>query len=254
MKLITASLFTLVAASTALAAPSLHEERQAPPLATVFTTCKTPNTVAFTFDDGPWIYNDEIVAFLANQSIKATFFFNGDNYDCIYSQDTMNRVKNVYKNGHQVGSHTWAHRHLTTLNATQIDSEMARVDLALQRIIGITPAFMRPPYGEYNNVVRQVSAARGQNMVNWDFDSGDSVGATPSESKADYTRLIQSHPSTIIALNHETEQTTAEDVIRVVIPQLKAAGYNLVTVAECLGMQPYQNVTNPQTPDRTWRC
>ncbi|KAI3620853.1 carbohydrate esterase family 4 protein [Moniliophthora roreri] len=240
MKLTTASFFALVAASTTLAARFPHEERQAPPLATVFTTCKTPNTVAFTF----------IVAFLANQSVKATFFFN----DCIYNQDTMNRVKNVYGNGHQVASHTWAHEHLTTLTATQIDSEMARVDLALQRIIGVTPAFMRPPYGEYNDLVRQVSAARGQSLVNWDFDSGDSVGATANKSKADYTKVINDHPSTIIALNHETVQSTPEDVIRTVIPQLKAAGYKLVTVAECLEMQPYQNVTNPQTPDRTWRC
>ncbi|ESK83223.1 carbohydrate esterase family 4 protein [Moniliophthora roreri MCA 2997] len=175
-------------------------------------------------------------------------------YDCIYNQDTINRVKNVYGNGHQVASHTWAHEHLTTLTATQIDSEMARVDLALQRIIGVTPAFMRPPYGEYNDLVRQVSAARGQSLVNWDFDSGDSVGATANKSKADYTKVINDHPSTIIALNHETVQSTPEDVIRTVIPQLKAAGYKLVTVAECLEMQPYQNVTNPQTPDRTWRC
>ncbi|ESK85388.1 family 4 carbohydrate esterase [Moniliophthora roreri MCA 2997] len=65
----------LTAGSTTLTARSLHEERHALTLATVFMTCKkTPNTVAFAFDDVPWIYNDEIVAFLANQSIKATFF------------------------------------------------------------------------------------------------------------------------------------------------------------------------------------
>ncbi|KAK7024388.1 hypothetical protein VNI00_016329 [Paramarasmius palmivorus] len=252
MKLAIISLFALVGLS--LGFSSDNDKRQSQPLATVYTTCNQPNSIAFTFDDGPWVYSDEIVSYLANQSVKATFFFNGDNYDCIYSRDTMARVKNVYNNGHMIGSHTWSHADLTSLNETQLNTEMGKVELALQRIIGVTPAFMRPPYGNYNQLVRRVSAARGQSMVNWDFDSGDSIGATPAESKNDYTDLVKQHPNTIIALNHETIQTTAEDVIKTVIPQLKSAGYTFLTVAECLGMQPYQNVTSPQTPDRTWRC
>ncbi|KAI3620871.1 chitin deacetylase [Moniliophthora roreri] len=235
----------LVATASTLAAPGKRQN-----LATVYTTCNEPNTIAFTFDDGPWIYSDEIVSFLGEQGVKATFFFNGNNWDCIYSDDAMNRVKNVYNNGHMIGSHTWSHTDLTTLSWDQIHDEMWRVEQALQRIIGVTPAFMRPPYGNYNDLVRQASAVRGQNMVNWDFDSGDSVGASADESKASYAELIQEHPNTIIALNHETER----DVIRTVIPELKSAGYNLATVAECLGMNPYQSVGDPQTPDSSWTC
>ncbi|ESK85392.1 chitin deacetylase [Moniliophthora roreri MCA 2997] len=244
--LISCALFTV---SSTLAAPGKRQN-----LATVFTTCNKPNTVAFTFDDGPWIYSNEIVSFLGQQGVKATFFFNGNNWDCIYNRDAMNRVKNVYNKGHMIGSHTWSHTDLTTLSWDQIHDEMWKVEQALQRIIGVTPAFMRPPYGNYNDLVRQASAVRGQNMVNWDFDSGDSVGASPQQSKNDYAALIRRHPNTIIALNHETEQSTAEDVIRTVIPQLKSAGYSLVTVAECLGMNPYQSVGQPQTPDASWTC
>jgi hypothetical protein len=36
------------------------------------------------------------------------------------------------------------------------------------------------------------------------FSSGDSVGATVAESESDYKALVKSHPSTILALNHET--------------------------------------------------
>ncbi|EEB89647.1 hypothetical protein MPER_12235 [Moniliophthora perniciosa FA553] len=218
-----ALLVALVATASTLAAPGKRQN-----LATVYTTCSQPNTIAFTFDDGPWIYNDEIVSFLGEQGIKATFFFNGNNWDCIYNNDAMNRVKNVYNNGHMIGSHTWSHADLTTLSWDQIHDEMWRVEQALQRIIGVTPAFMRPPYGNYNDLVRQASAVRGQSLVNWDFDSGDSVGASPEQSKSDYANLIQQHPNTVIALNHETEQSTAEDVIRTVIPELKNAGYTLL--------------------------
>ena len=40
--------------------------------------------------------------------------------------------------------------------------------------------------------------------------------------------------------------TTARDVVPQAIAVLQARGYRLVTVAECLGMSPYQNVTRPQ--------
>ncbi len=43
--------------------------------------------------------------------------------------------------------------------------------------------------------------------------------------------------------------TTAYDVIPNAIDQLQAAGYNLVTLAECLGTQPYQNVGQPGSDD-----
>ncbi|KAK7024384.1 hypothetical protein VNI00_016325 [Paramarasmius palmivorus] len=249
----------------------LEEKRQN--LATVYYSCTQPNTVAFTFDDGPWIYSDQIVSFLRDQGVKATFFFNGNNYDCIYNTDAMNRVKNVYNNGHMVASHTWRHAHLTTLDWDHIHDEMWRVEQALWRIVGAYPAFVRAPYGEFNDLVRQVAAARGQNLVQWDYEyalhhpaffeawnlktlpsSGDSFGKSADDVKNGYADLIRQHPNTILTLNHETLQVTATDAMYTVIPALKNAGYNLVTVAECLGMQPYQRVGSPQTPDSSWTC
>ena len=72
------------------------------------------------------------------------------------------------------------------------------------RIAGVRPAFVRPPYGNYNDLVRQVAAARGQHVVNWDLDAGDAVGNTPEQSQAVYDDAIRRHPPTILALNHET--------------------------------------------------
>ena len=117
----------------------------------------------------------------------------------------MKRVKFAYGKGHMVASHTWAHKDLTTLSEDDINSEMGRVEEALERIIGVKVAFTRPPYSNYNNLVRQVAHSRGQTLVNWDFDSGDSTGSTPEQSKGAYDMLANlQHPSTILALNHET--------------------------------------------------
>ncbi|CCO29968.1 carbohydrate esterase family 4 protein [Rhizoctonia solani AG-1 IB] len=82
--------------------------------------------------------------------------------------------------------------------------------------------------------------------------SGTLIAKIPSKQLYDQT--ISQRPSTILALNHETYERTAHEVIPYAIQKLQAAGYKLVTLAECLGQQPYQSVGSPQTPDASWTC
>ena len=35
---------------------------------------------------------------------------------CIYNDDSVDRLKYAYNHGHQLASHTWAHKDLTTLS------------------------------------------------------------------------------------------------------------------------------------------
>ncbi|KDR81985.1 hypothetical protein GALMADRAFT_240389 [Galerina marginata CBS 339.88] len=241
-----------VAAAPAVSGPESSLERRA--RAQVFTHCTVPNTVALTFDDGPYLYTYDIVNALDAAGAKGTFFVNGNNYNCIYNTDVRARLKYAYDHGHMIGSHTWAHKDLTTLTWDQIHDEMWRVEQAVQRITGAYPAFMRPPYGNYNDLVLDASGIRGQSVIIWDFDSQDSLGASVQTSKNLYTSTIANHPSTILALNHETIETTAHQVLPFAIQKLQAAGYRLVTLAECLGKPAYQSVGAPSAPDSTWHC
>ncbi|TRM63673.1 carbohydrate esterase family 4 protein [Schizophyllum amplum] len=222
--------------------------------AQVYSKCTVPNTVALTFDDGPYDYIYDISGKLLEKGAKGTFFFNGNNYQCIYSDANIARIQYVYGAGHQVASHTWAHKHLTQLSWDQVHDEMYRVELALQRIVGVTPAFMRPPYGEYNDMVLDASGVRGQGVVIWDFDSGDSAGVSAADSRQRYNDVANTHPSTILALNHETYYSTAFQVLTNAIDTLQAKGYRLVTLAECLGKPAYQNVGQRQQKDASWTC
>ena len=88
-------------------------------LAAVYSSCTTPNTVALTFDDGPYIYEGEIVNTLNNAGVKATFFVNGNNWDCIYDDNVVSSLKAAHAAGHLIGSHTWSHADLTTLSWDQ---------------------------------------------------------------------------------------------------------------------------------------
>ncbi|KAF9036878.1 carbohydrate esterase family 4 protein [Panaeolus papilionaceus] len=233
----------------------LNIEKRAP--AQLITKCTVPGTAALTFDDGPYWYIYDLVRMLDAAGAKGTFFFNGNNYGCIYSADNMKRVQYAYNHGHQVASHTWAHKDLKTLTWDQIHDEMWRVEQALQRIVGVNPAFMRPPYGNYNQMVLDASGIRGQSVVIWDLDSGDTTGASVQQSINNYNNAANQRPppsGSILALNHETKDTTVFQVMPPVIQRLKQAGYRLVTVAECVGKQPYQSVGAPQTPQPSWTC
>ncbi|KAG9048548.1 Carbohydrate esterase 4 protein [Tulasnella sp. UAMH 9824] len=223
-------------------------------LAPVYSKCTTANTVAITFDDGPYIYNTDIVNTLKQYNAKATFFVNGNNYQCIYSTDNEKRLKAAYNAGHQIASHTWAHLDWQTLSKDKLKSEMTKVDTALTKILGVKPNFVRPPYGSYNTASREVAAANGQSIVIWDFDSGDSVGKTPAQSNKLYDDLAKKKPSTILTLNHETYSGTAKTVLPHALSVLKAKGYKFVTVAECLGNKaPYVKKTAGKR-DSTWKC
>ncbi|TFK36750.1 chitin deacetylase [Crucibulum laeve] len=240
----------LLAVGLVSAAPGF--QKRAP--AQIITQCTVPNTVALTFDDGPYVYLYDVSKALKAAGAVGTFFFNGNNYGCIYDADQAKRVKYAYDKGHQVASHTWSHAHLNTLNWDQLHNEFWLVEEALMKITGAYPAFARPPYGEYNDLVREVAGVRGQSLAIWDFDSGDSTGLTAAQSNQLYTNVANAHPSTILALNHEVYEQTAHVVLPHAISVLQSKGYRLVTLAECLGQSPYQWVAAPQARDSSWTC
>ncbi|KAJ7672292.1 hypothetical protein DFH06DRAFT_1362955 [Mycena polygramma] len=88
------------------------------------------------------------------------------------------------------------------------DSEILKVDektVALQNILGVTPACLRPPYGSYNDTVRAAAASHNKSLIIWDLVSGDSTGASPAESEKTYE---ENKFSATLPLNHETCNTT----------------------------------------------
>ncbi|KAK0184713.1 carbohydrate esterase family 4 protein [Armillaria mellea] len=246
--MLSSAFLTFVLASTALSHPMKRQT------AGVITSCTVPNTAALTFDDGPYIYSQNIVEILDAKGVKGTFFVNGNNYGCIYNETERTAIQNAYSKGHQIASHTWQHKDLATLTIDKVEKEFSLTDAALEKTLGVKVAFMRPPYGSYNEGVLQVAAAHGQSVVNWDFDSGDSVGEAVTDSETDYDKLVAKHPSTILTLNHETVETTSTTVLPHALDKLLGAGYKLVTVAECLGKPPYLNVGPPSVKDATWVC
>lgn len=250
-------LFTLALAFFANSAKAEMEKATRASTATVYENCKVSGTFALTFDDGPYDYEDDIATRLQESEAIGTFFFNGNNWDCIY--DRAEEVRAAYDAGMLIGTHTWSHPDLTTLSTTEIKQQFDLVETAFKKILGIKPRFFRPPYGSYNTNVLTIAKQYGYEVIIWNVDTEDADGATVAYSEEQYTDYVKSpgYPTPGLALNHSPYSTTAHKVTGQAIKTLQAAGYKLVSVAECLGFSQsewYQSVGSPSARDSTWTC
>lgn len=71
----------------------------------VIRNCASPGMLALAYDDGPYTYTSQLVDILDKGGAKATFFWCGTLYGCIYKQ--ADAVKKAFASGHQVASHSW---------------------------------------------------------------------------------------------------------------------------------------------------
>src|SRR5438309_1020436 len=103
--LLFSSLLELAAALPVMNLGRSVEKRQSSvPYGVIINSCTVPGTVSLTFDDGPYIYTNEVLDMLDAAGMEATFFVCGQNYDSIYNH--IPTIQRMYNEGHQVASHT----------------------------------------------------------------------------------------------------------------------------------------------------
>jgi peptidoglycan/xylan/chitin deacetylase (PgdA/CDA1 family) len=209
--------------------------------------------IALTFDDGPYIYDGTLKNLLQQYNATATFFVNGNNWECAYDAARVTGMKDLFNAGHEFGSHSWSHPHFPNLTWDQTHNEMYKVEVLLNKTLGVVPALFRAPYGEDQYSLSAIGA-RNQSSILWNFDSGDSLGHTEAQIKADYTALMNANTNNVIALNHSVQNLTVSTIMPWLLPQLKAKGYQFVTISQCLGIPAYQSRGTPGVRDSTWHC
>jgi hypothetical protein len=110
---------------------------------TDITACPDKNTWGLTYDDGPGYYTPNLLDFLGQESLHATFFTVGSR--CLEFPQTLQAE---YMAGHQIAVHTWSHPELTTLSNEQVIAELGWSRKIIKDVLGVTPTMMRPPYGD----------------------------------------------------------------------------------------------------------
>ncbi|KAJ9133448.1 Polysaccharide deacetylase family protein [Pleurostoma richardsiae] len=228
---LSATLFALSVSAYPAIDPVKLFNRAATP-GTVYTQCSKPGYLALAFDDGPYTYTQALVDKLNTAGAKGTFFFTGTLYGCIYNQ--AKAVKSAFDSGHQVASHTWTHGHVGQMSASQLTTEMTKVEQAFANIFGKKPAYMRPPYLETSGSVQSVMCQLGYKIITDDVDAGDWNHQTPGQSEQKFQQA-GAKGNGHIPLMHETYDTTVNQLVPWLINWAKTNSLQLVTVAECLG-------------------
>lgn len=176
--------------------------------------------VALTFDDGPYDrVTNRIVKALAKHDSRATFFVVGNRVERY--ADTM---KNAYKKGNQIATHTFDHGDLSKMKKKQIRRELKRAFRVMKKINGENPTMLRPPYGNVNDKMRQTIQIP---MIYWSVDTEDWA----SRNKDKILSRCKSIKDGDIVLMHDLYPSTAAAVEKL-IPKLRKKGFQLVTVEE----------------------
>lgn len=98
--------------------------------------------LALTFDDGPnEPYTSQILDYLDQKQVKATFFVVGRNAEC-----HPDIVKKAAQNGHEIGNHSLAHQFRKYFTQPRYRDELTATQQILTHILGTAPTLFRPPW------------------------------------------------------------------------------------------------------------
>lgn len=180
--------------------------------------------LALTFDDGPHpSFTPQLLEVLRRENVRATFFVVGKMVD-----RNPQLVQAEVAGGHEVANHTYNHRRLPTLSDADIEKELRGGALAIQRAVKSPTRLYRPPGGEYDADVINVTRRLGYCMVLWTDDPGDY--ANPG-SKTIVERALRTVGNGGILLLHDGVKETL-GILPDLIRGLKARGYTFVTCSE----------------------
>jgi peptidoglycan/xylan/chitin deacetylase (PgdA/CDA1 family) len=180
-----------------------------------------------TFDDGPSLYQNEILDILAKQDVKATFFMVGGNV-----RHYKDSVKRLVQDGHYPGLHSMTHSYKKLYNDGHFVQEMKQVQAIIHDVTGITATLVRCPYGSMpglTQTLRDQTVAAGLKEWDWTVDSLD--WRFPGNPSAVVQNVLsQSTKELEVILLHEKQQSV--QALPAIIDGLRKKGYEFEVYRE----------------------
>jgi peptidoglycan-N-acetylglucosamine deacetylase len=144
----------------------MHRRYATPPLTRV---AADDGRIWLTFDDGPDAeWTPRILDVLAEWSMRATFFIIGRAARA--HPDVVRRIDHA---GHEIGNHTWSHRHPWTMGLRAAQQEVRDGAAAISDIVGRAPKFFRPPHGRLRQCMIDEAEAGDQRIALWSLSAVD---------------------------------------------------------------------------------
>ncbi len=192
------------------------------------------HAVAITFDDGPSpSYTPKILSLLKQYQAHATFFVLGRKVE-----KYPGLIKTMLRAGHEVGNHTFDHPYLTKTDQLTREQEIETTGLDLD-LVGCPQKdrLLRPPYSAFDKRLVSYLDHTHKHLVLWSIDSGDWQGLDAATIVNNVLSRVQN--GSIIIFHDSDEKDRADRsptvaALKVILPALRAAGYQLLTVSELI--------------------
>ncbi|TAK35916.1 MAG: polysaccharide deacetylase family protein [Chloroflexota bacterium] len=183
--------------------------------------------VALTFNIGGTSSDhvDQVLSVLREKKVPSSFFLVG-----LWTADNPELTRRIAADGHEIGSHSFAHIDYPELSDKEIAADLTRGEETFRAIIGRTvkPLF-RFPSGARDDRSMQIVMREGYRSTYWTVDSGD-WRAEMSGSDV-YQRVMKYTENGSIVVMHANSLSAAQS-LGAIIDSLRAKGLGFVKVTE----------------------
>lgn len=180
----------------------------------ILLTTMNITTVHLTFDDGPSpTYTPQVIKILHDADVYANFFLVGNN---IIKYPEI--VRDIIREGHDIGAHSMTHRELTKIPFEQAKKEIED-SMALVSTFRKTSLF-RFPYGSFNPKLVSVLQSHHWQNVYWDVDTTDWKYKNADEIYAKFKIRLAREPDGSIVLMHDIHPQSVK-VLKMILKYLK---------------------------------
>lgn len=213
--------FILIPAFVFLQVWSYNRSKLEPVSANSIISCE--NCVAITFDDGPQYKTTmELLDGLRERDVVATFFLLGEKIE-----ERKEVVERMQEDGHLIGNHTYSHIQLNSVSLDTAITEINKTNELINSITGITPTYIRPPFGSWNSSLEE---KLNMTPVLWTVDPCD-------WNTDDVNKIVECVVGNVesgdIILMHDIYSSSVAAALEI-IDRLKAMGYVFVTVDQIM--------------------
>jgi len=208
--------------------------------------------LVLTFDDGPdETYTPQILDVLSKYHVPAAFFLVGLN-----AERNLPLVKRIYREGHEIGNHTFTHENVAKVSPERALLEMKLTRLLIECVTGHSTILFRAPYNAdseptTSEEIIPVALARQQNYL----DIGENIDPEDWQPGIKADEIIKRVMAGInqqrgnIILLHDAGGDTREETVKALktlIPALQKQGYHFTNLASILHKN--KNVLMPEVP------
>lgn len=191
---------------------------------------KGSKVVALTFDDGPTTLSNKILDVLNKNSVKATFFWQGNNL-----AGNTEIIEKAKKSGHQIANHSWDHPNGYYLDETIVwEQQVLRTINELKSVAGVQTNYYRPPFGGITQKQIDFLANKGITTVLWSLTTMDWDSTQNNGVDLEHKFKSNLHPGAIVLL-HDYDFGKSEEMLLALEKMIlygKSQSYTFVTVEQ----------------------